>query len=184
MRFLLFILFAGFASLSSAQHCPWDCAGFLMVKTDASRQEMSKLHPVLVDKNKMPIIDTMYGTGAETYDSCVFMFYSDFKKYRIDRIKLHHWYAFDTMLNFAASHYVVHYNYCKYRWDEADALFIRVNDTSKKNSYTYIEIPRDKRIHLHDFNTQIRIDDYSDKQMLKEVEPFIFEIPKNKWGSN
>ena len=180
MRYWLLILFIGISSTAGAQHCPWDCTGFLMVRTNASREEMARLKPILVDNNKRPVVDTIYGTGRETYDSAYFMMYDDFKKYRTERIKLHHWYAYDTLLNFAEGHYVVHYNYCKYKWDRGGPVFIRINDPVQKNSYKYIEIPGNKRIHLHDLNTAIRIDKRDD--ILKDVEPMILVIKREDWG--
>ena len=92
---LFIILWIG----ANAQHCPWDCTGFLMIKTNASEAEMKKLKPVLVDGRKKPVVDTLYGTGLPTYDLCTFLLYRDFKKYRTERIKLHWVYQYDTLLS-------------------------------------------------------------------------------------
>ena len=42
---------------------------------------------------------TVYGTGLATYDSGWFLYYyDDFVQYRTGRIKLHHWYRYDTAI--------------------------------------------------------------------------------------
>lgn len=161
---------------ASAQHCPWDCTGFLMIKTDATKSEIEKLQPVLVDANKQVVIDTLYGTGKDTYDTCTFMEYDDFVKYRTERTRLHHWYEYDTVLNFAKDHYVVHYNFCKH---EGKQLFIRYMGPGHGH-YHYMEIPADKRIHLHDLNNMIREKNYTG--ILKQVEPNIINVSRAQWG--
>lgn len=179
MKLGILLLFLTVSGKCFSQHCPWDCTGFLMLRTDASYAEMKKLNPVLVDGRKNIVVDTLYGTGLPTYDSCIFMLFSDFKKYRTERIKLHPWYEYDTLLNFAEGHYVVHYNYCRYKWDQNSSLFIRYNDPEVKNSYKYMEIPPDKRIHLHDFNSAIRIE--KKKNILADVEPMVILINRKEW---
>ena len=154
MKALFTALFITLCFSLAAQHCPWDCSGLLMIKTSAGREELKKLDPVLVGPNKKPIIDTIYGTGSETFDLCRFMYYDDFLQYRINRIKIHHWYTFDTRYHFARDHYIVRFNFCRYDSDGPPDLYIRINDRGT-NNYKYIEIPKAKRIHLHDIGREI-----------------------------
>jgi hypothetical protein len=161
---------------ASAQHCPWDCTGFLMLKTDATEAEMQMLRPVLVDADKQVVIDTLYGTGKDTYDSCIFLEYRDFVKYRTARIKVYYWYQYDTVLKFAKDYYVVHYNFCK---NSGKPLFIRYTGPGHGH-YHYIEIPDEKRIHLHELNAMILAKDY--EGILKKVEPNIISVNRSQWG--
>lgn len=151
------------------------------MKTNVPVLVINNLNPVLVDTDKKIVIDTLYGTGKNTYDTCTFLYYDDFIKYRTERIQLHYWYAYDTLLSFAANHYLVHYNFCKFKWDQQGSLFIRWNDPeSKTTAYRYIEIPASSRIHLHDYNNEIRNRDKN--AILKAIAPFILSIRREEWG--
>lgn len=164
---------------AAAQHCPWDCSGLLMLKTSLTDAEFSQLNPVLVDDNKKPIIDTVYGTGVDSYDTCRFLYYDDFVEYRTKRIKLHYWYNYDTLYRFAKDHYVVRFNYCRHKKEESRDLFIRFNDPVTRE-YRYIEIPPGRRIHLHDFNREIR-----QKLTLAEIpslQGLIMEAGRKDWN--
>jgi hypothetical protein len=59
-----------------------------MLKTAVAKEFVYKLNPVLVDETKKVIIDTMYGTDKPTYDSCNFLHYDDFAKYRTAKRRL------------------------------------------------------------------------------------------------
>lgn len=150
----------------------------ILLKTDVTATEFRQLSPVLVNKNREIIVDTIYGTGLETYDSCRFMSYDDFMQYRTQRIKLHHWYNYDTMYYFANNNYLVKYNYCRYQYGNNTGLFIRFNDTVTKG-YGYIEIPVSRRIHLHDFGPEIR------KRLplaeISSMQALLMEVGRSEW---
>ncbi len=174
---LLVIYFIGM-STSVAQHCPWDCTGFLMVKTDASPAEVKKLDPVLTDANHRIVIDTLYGTNKNTFDTCRFLYFDDFIAYRTKRIQLHHYYMYDTMLHFAKGYYVVHYNYCKYQGSGDPNLFLRFKNSS--GTYTFIPIPYSNRIHLHNFNVEII--EHKTDQLVSMSQPYIIMVRKEDLG--
>lgn len=179
MRKLSFILLLFLSRQAAAQHCPWDCSGLLMLKTTLTVAEFNQLSPMLVDGDKNPVIDTVYGTGVDSYDTCRFLYYDDFVDYRTKRIKLHYWYNYDTLYRFAKDHYVVRYNYCKYKKAGNSDLFLRYKDTVTKE-YHYIEIPLSRRIHLHDLNREIR-----DKLTLAEIpslKGLIMETGRKEWN--
>ena len=180
MRYLLFLSLLIITVSTSAQHCPWDCSGLLMIKTDATKGEMKKLDPVLVDINNKPVIDTLYGSGAGTYDLCRFLYYDDFLKFRINRIQVHYWYGYDTVYHFAKEHYVVRFNYCRYSTDGPTDLFIRYNDPSSSSGYKYIEIPASRRIHLHDYSREINKGQTA--EILQSIQPFILNISRKEFG--
>ncbi|HUR66708.1 MAG TPA: hypothetical protein VMZ03_10195 [Chitinophagaceae bacterium] len=160
----------------SAQHCPWDCSGLLMIQTNASPAELKKIDPLVVDGNKEVLVDSIYGTGKETADSCRILFYDDFLAYRTERTKIHHWYGYDTLFYFAKDHFVARFNFCRY---DNKQLFIRFNDLSVPGGYSYIEIPDDRRIHLHEYNTQIR--ERRTGELLTVVQPFIMKLSRYDW---
>jgi hypothetical protein len=151
-RVLLFCCSGFILSKGLAQHCPWDCSGMIMVQTPVMKKTVYKLEPVLVDEDKKVIVDTMYGTDKPTYDRCELLTYDDFTKERTKKIAIHHWYEYDTFYHFAAGRYIVKYNYCQYRDKK---LYLRYSDPSSK-VYHYIEIPENIRVHLHDYNSQLR----------------------------
>ena len=139
---------------SFAQHCPWDCSGMIIVETPVAKGVVYELEPVLVDEEKKVIVDTMYGTDKPTYDRCDLLFYDDFTKQRTEKIAIHHWYEYDTFYHFAAGHYIIKYNFCEYRDKK---LYLRYSDPSSKSKiYHYIEIPGNIRVHLHDYNSELR----------------------------
>lgn len=153
MKRLLLFCYSGFILTKGlAQHCPWDCSGMIIVETPVMKKTVYKLGPVLVDEDKKVIVDTMYGTDKPTYDRCDLLTYDDFTKERTKKIAIHHWYEYDTFYHFAAGRYIVKYNYCQYRDKK---LYLRYSDPSSK-VYHYIEIPENIRVHLHDYNSQLR----------------------------
>ena len=177
-RCMLFLLLG--SGMVQAQHCPWDCTGMILLKTDVTAAEFNKLNPVLVDGNKKIVIDTIYGTGKETQDTCWFLGYDDFMKYRTARTKVHYWYGYDTMFHFARGYYLIHYNYCRYKWDGRSNLFIRFNDPSAADTiHHYIEIPTDRRIHLHDYNREIN--GRRTAEIVSAVQPNIMEVHRREW---
>jgi hypothetical protein len=155
MKRVLLFFCCGFVLLkSSAQHCPWDCSGMVIVETPVAKGVVYKLEPVLVDEEKRVIVDTLYGTDKPTYDRCDLLSYEDFTAQRTKKISIHHWYEYDTFYHFAAGHYIVKYNFCEYRDKK---LYLRYSEpSSKSTTYHYIEIPANNRIHLHDYNSQLR----------------------------
>jgi len=83
MKRALLFLSGGFLFLAGfSQHCPWDCAGMVIVETAVAKGMVYKMDPVLVDEDKKVIVDTMYGTDKPTYDRCDFLSYDDFTKQR------------------------------------------------------------------------------------------------------
>lgn len=174
-----FLIAVCFLSLqAAAQHCPWDCSGMIMLKTDLSPEEFAKLSPVLVDGNKQLIIDTIYGTGLDTHDTCRFYFYDDFVRYRTSKIKLHHWYGYDTVYYFAKEHYLVRYNYCRYSRGDT-SLFIQYNDP-QTGMKKILEVPSGKRIHLHNYYRQIYQRLTLDK--IPAIQELILTVPRKEWG--
>lgn len=179
MRKLAFIVLLFLSGQAAAQHCPWDCSGMILLKTDLTGDEFKRLSPVLVDNNEQVVVDTIYGTGLETNDSCRFLSYADFVNYRTDKIKLHHWYGFDTLYYFAKGQYLVRYNFCKYKKEGNNDLFIRFTDPVTREDH-YIDIPIGRRIHLHDLNREIR-----ERKTLEEIpslQGLVLELSRKEWG--
>lgn len=157
-----------------AQHCPWDCAGMIIFETTLDTQAVYDVNPVLVDENRYPITDTIFGTGREnkTNDLCKFLYYGDFLANRKEKIKLHHWYQYDTLYGFAAGKYLVKYNFCKYRNTK---LYIRYKDRYTRNLvYHYVEVPEGMRIHLHNYNDLLR--EQNTEALKKELQSFVMKI--------
>jgi len=125
----------------------------IVIRTDLPKDKVYKIKPVLVDANKNVISDTVYGTGLDTYDRCDFLTYEDFTAYRTKRIKVHHFYQYDTFYHFAKGALMVKYNYCEYQGKD---IYLRYNDSySDKPQYHYVLIGDGNRIHLHDFNNEL-----------------------------
>ena len=181
MRRIPVIVLFLFSLKAYSQHCPWDCSGMLLLKTDISSTEFNSLNPVLVDKEKRIVVDTVYGTGKDTYDTCRFLFYDDFIQYRTGRIHVHYWYAHDTAFHFAKGHYLVRYNYCKFKQDGQGELFIRYNDPSGlPGAYRYLPVPAERGIHLHDHRLQMTRREYNG--ILEKVQPQIIFAGRKNWG--
>jgi len=137
-----------------AQHCPWDCSGMIIVQTPVAKTMIYKMEPVLVDEDRKVIVDTLYGADKPTFDRCDFLSYDDFTRRRTEKIAIHDSYEYDTFYHFAAGHYIVKYNFCDY---QDKKLYLRYTEPSAKSKiYHYLEIPASNRIHLHDFNSQLR----------------------------
>jgi hypothetical protein len=155
-----------------AQHCPWDCAGMIMLETDLAKEKIEHLNLVLVDENYKEVVDTVYGTGKETYDYCIFLELDPFTEYRKGKIAVLHWYAYDTTYAFANGNYIVKYNYCKYRNKK---LYIRYLDQyNRALVFHYIEIPDGKRIHLHDYNKELI--GRENEEIRKDVKPKVMTL--------
>ncbi len=178
MKIILLVFLFSFGS-ASAQHCPWDCTGFLMIKTDASEAEMKSMHPTLVDGRKQIIVDTLYGTGKNTFDTCRFLEYDEFVGLREEKSKIHSFYRHDTMLKFAKGFYVVHFNFCKYDKDKEGPLFISYAGAGHGHDH-YIPVPVEKRIHLHNHSNDIYKKNYD--AILKNVDSQILTINRKDWG--
>lgn len=181
MRYILLFFLLIISIALSAQHCPWDCDGMILIKTDASKEEMRKLDPVLVDVNKQLILDT--SKGADIYDLCRILYYDDFLKIRIDGMGENdpNSYRYDTAYHFAKNHYLVKFNYCTYsRDDEPTDLFVRYNDAASTSGYSYILVPPSRRIDLHQYNRAINTG--ATEVILKSVQPFILTIGRKQFG--
>jgi hypothetical protein len=131
----------------------------------------------LVDEEKKVIVDTMYGADKPTYDRCDLLFYDDFTKQRTKKIAIRHWYEYDTFYHFAAGHYIVKYNYCEY---EGKKLYLRYSDPSSKSVYHYIEIPADIRVHLHDYNSQLR--ERKTEEIQNDLKASVFVMSCEEWN--
>lgn len=175
--FFLLTLFITKSFFSHGQHCPWDCTGMILLQTNTTAETISHIDLVLVDEKCQSVTDTIFGTGLPTYDECAFLSYHDFTEYRIKRIALHHWYQYDTMYHFAEGYNLVKYNFCKYLGRK---LYLRYLDQHMRSlNYHYIEIPDSLRIHLHDYNTEIR--EQRTEDIKKKIRPFILKVDAKTW---
>jgi hypothetical protein len=168
---LLSVLFSQWFSLL-AQHCPWDCSGMILLESDVPESVIAKLQLALVDENKNELNDTVYGTGKDLHDPCIFLPYKDFMAYRVDRIAVDRSYQHDTVYRFAEDLLMVKFNYCNYRDRK---LYLRfINRHASPGSYYYVEIPDSLRIHLHEYSTEL----YAGKkeEIKKKVQPFIVRL--------
>ncbi len=157
----------------SAQHCPWDCSGMILLNTKLDKEHFYKLGAVLVDDHKNVISDTLYGTGAKTYDTCRFLSCDDFIAYRTGRTNFHHWYAYDTLYHFAEGMFIVKFNFCKY---EGRELFIRFSASAGDNAaYRYISVAQEQRVHLHNYSTELF--DGNSTAIRKKIRPQLIAFP-------
>ena len=176
-QLLLLAFFIAKSIFSYGQHCPWDCTGMILLQTNTTGEKISHLNLVLVDEKYHPVTDTVFGTGLPTYDVCNFLSYRNFTEYRTRRIALHHWYQYDTMYHFAEGAYIVKYNFCKFKGKK---LYLRYLDQQMRSlTYHYIEIPDSSRIHLHDYNNEIR--ERRTEEMKKKIGPFILKVDAKAW---
>jgi hypothetical protein len=160
-----------------AQHCPWDCSGMILIETPVPEEQINSLDPILVDEYHKLITDTVYGTGLDTYDACEFLFSDDFTECRKKKTEQNHFYTHDTAYYFTQNKLVVKYNYCLYKDKK---LFIRFVDPYRRDLYYhYIEVPENKRMHLHDYNEQIRNRSY--KGMDTIIQPFVIQVRCSEW---
>lgn len=177
MRHFLLLLLLTVSAIAKAQHCPWDCSGMIVMKTGIAKEQLYKLHPILADENKNIIVDTIYGTGLATYDTCNFLYYDDFTTYRTSKISLHNWYGYDTVYHFASGFYMVKVNYCKYKNEK---LFLRFTDPKTSDpEYHYLEIKSSALFHLHDYNREIN--QRQTTEIKKAIQPFVFIVNENEW---
>jgi len=178
MRSLFALAILTICLSGNAQHCPWDCSGMIIMETNMPKGSVYKMKPVLVDENKVVITDTIYGTGLPTYDRCDFLYFSDFMTYRKKKIAVHHWYEYDTMYHFAAGKYIVRYNFCAEREKK---LYLRYTDpSSKRGTYQYIEIPEENRIHLHEYNNELRSGQA--EKLRDETKNFVLTVDCKNWN--
>ncbi len=162
---------------AKAQHCPWDCSGLVLLKTEVAKEEIYKMKPVLVDENKNLIVDTTFGTGKPMYDTCSFLYYDDFLTSRTEKVQLHHWYRYDTVFHFAAGYFVARANYCD-SWNKK--LYLRFTEPQSNDmKYSYVEIPASSLIHLHQYSREIQ--DNKMKKILEAVKEVIIEMSCEKW---
>lgn len=149
----------------------------IILQTDIPKSKVYRMKPVLIDENNRVITDTVYGTGLPTYDRCNFLEGKDFTAYRKKRIAIHRFYQYDTLYHFAEGKYVVKYNFCMY---SGRNLYLRFNDpNSKKLKYIYIDIPASNRIHLHEYNNELR--EQKTEILKQKLKPFELVMPCAKW---
>ncbi len=171
-----------FLSVSAgAQHCPWDCAGMILIKTDAPARELYMMELILVEdstrifKNNSIVVDTNYGAGS--YDTCYLKSYGDFMSYRIAKIRKYHGYAYDTVFRFAEGYFLIKFNWCKYKGKK---LYIHFYDRhTRGQTDRYIEIPKENRIHLHDHSSEINAG--KSKEILEAIKNKILYISCIGW---
>jgi len=177
MRYLLFIILFWSGSVT-AQHCPWDCSGLILLEPGIARDRASKLDLVLVDKDFHVIADTIFGSGTDNHPVSRFYYYDDFLADRIKRTGNQRWYRYDTVYHFAAGTYLARYNFCRY---DNEKLFLRYTDpVSREDIFRYIPVPDSNRVHLHDYHALLNALDTA--QMKKETAPFVWHIPCRGWG--
>ena len=172
MKNAICILALLYSSAVFAQHCPWDCAGMIMIQSPVSKDNFYKFSVVLVDSDKKEITDTIFGTGKGTWDDCRFVSYEDFTAMRKKKIRIHSWYAYDTVYAFSAGNFIVKFNYCKY---QDKKLYIRFVDRYTRGlTFHYIEVPLNRRLHLHNYNNELQ---QRKTQRLKELtQPLVMKI--------
>jgi hypothetical protein len=162
---------------AKAQHCPWDCSGMILMKTGIAQEQLYKLKPVLTDENKNVIVDTIFGTGLPTYDTCNFLYYDDFMAYRTGKVSLHHWYGHDTVYHFASGFYMVKVNFCKYKGGK---LFLRSTAPNRRDTeYHYLEVKPSCLFHLHNYNQQIN--EGKADEIRKAILPFVLTVKDTEW---
>lgn len=168
----LIAIYLFFTAPAFSQHCPWDCSGMIILETSIPQNKIYGQQPTLVDENKKEVVDTIYGTGLDTHDHSEFLSYEDFTALRTKKIAVHHWYRFDTVYHFTKGKYLVRFNFCKYTGKK---LYLRYSDRYTRGlRYHYIEIPGDRRIHLHDYYRELNSRKTADLKKL--TDPFIIQI--------
>jgi hypothetical protein len=74
--------------------------------------------------------------------------------------------------------YIVKYNFCEYRDKK---LYLRYSDPSSKSKvYHYIEIPGNIRIHLHDYNNQMR--EGKTEEIKNNLEASVLVLKCEEWN--
>jgi hypothetical protein len=157
---------------SFAQHCPWDCAGMIIVDTNVPREKIAALRPFLVDEKGK-------GIARDTYDECELMYYDDFTEKRKSKVLEHPYYRYDTAYTFAQGKFIVKYNYCEHK----GKLYLSfINPYRRDLHYEMIEVAENKRIHLHDYNEQLRERGFPGMDAL--LQPFILRLDCSAWHLN
>ena len=77
----------------------------------------------------------------------------------------------DTVYKFAEGKYIIKFNFCKY---QGKKLFLRCNDPHSKAAYHYIEIPEGKRMHLHNYNDELRQGETA--SLVKQTREFLLTL--------
>jgi len=181
-RNILFILAFIISSTAVAQHCPWDCAGMIIIQSPLSSERFYQAGLALVDtienEREDIVVDTIFGTGKKTYDECIFLSYEDFTKRRSKKTAIHNCYGHDTMYHFTKGSYIVKFNYCKY---QGKKLYIRYYDRYTRGlRFHYIEVPENKRIHLHNYAFELQ--ERRTAELKKKTQPFVMKISCNDLG--
>jgi hypothetical protein len=98
--------------------------------------------------------------------------YDDFRAYYTGRIQVYDGYDRDTVYYFAEGLFMVKYNYCNY---EERKLYLRfVDPHAGALTYHYIEMPDSLRIHLHDYNSELRAG--KKEEISQKVQPFLVRL--------
>ena len=143
----------------------------VLLESASPKEAIYYMHPILVDENHHEITDTLVGTGPDAYYQCELLFYDDFLANRKERLKTNHWYQYDTVYGFAEGKYVARYNYCKYIGKK---IYLRYTDRHTADlRYHYIEIPENKRIHLHEYSNLLY--NQNNAELKKQLEPFLIK---------
>ena len=181
LEFLSILIFLSFSI--QAQHCPWDCAGMILIKTDAATNNLDQIEVTLVEDStwifhgKGIVIDTIYGTASLMADTCRLKSHSEFMSYRTAKIQLYHGYAYDTVYGFSEGHFLIKFNLCKYRGKK---LYLHFYDRHSRGlTDRYIRIPEANRISLHDVSTEINA--RQTKEILELIREKIMYIPCTAW---
>lgn len=172
MRCIILFALLFFSLLVKAQHCPLDCCGMLLVKTDLSTEQLYALHPVLTGPNKKTIVDSLFSSKKIFTDTCKLLYYPDFLAYRSAKIAANNFYHYDTLCYFAKGYYVIRVNFCTYR---NQPLYIRFTITDgSKPKYQYVAVAAASLIDLH--NLFPLIIHKKTELILPKIAPFIITI--------
>lgn len=178
MRKLL-ILLALLLSVTTginAQHCPWDCSGLVVVKTNIPVATLKQMGFVLVDENKKIITASRKGDSKAFMDTSLLEPYDEFVAKRKAGLNDYHWYQYDTAYHFAEGKYLLHFNHCD---GYKKKLYLRYQRAGAAGiKFLYIEVPDNKRISLHDFSDELYGRNY--KAISEKIKPNILFLDCKK----
>lgn len=178
MRMILLLALLGLVPLSGrTQHCPWDCAGLVLLETDLPQSFFYYMHPALISIPKGVNKDSALRFHYRSqYDKPV-LSWPDFKAEVMKGHPGDHSYRYDTLYHFAAGRYLVRFNFCE---AASELLFIRfMNPYSRGVKYHYIEVPDSARISLCRHNNWMsgRLHPLTTEAM---VQAFVWKLNKEK----
>src|SRR5688572_18135654 len=142
MRWVIpFFLFFSIGT-ASAQHCPWDCSGIVILDWPADKK-FNNYQVRLVDSSYKVVFNHNVYEKTESQ----FSIYEELKKQLNLKISKYSWYEYDTVLNFAAGSPVALYNFCDYHGED---LFIEVKSKKGPSNKNYFKLNEDQKFHLHE----------------------------------